>query len=80
MLRNLHGSSLVIGIALGAGLMFLGGAANPLNPSATGRFQLVTSHTNDQMSAYVVDTQTGQTVQLIGGGATAIVDPWKDQK
>jgi hypothetical protein len=69
----------MIGVALGAGLMFLGGASGS-NPPATGRFQLVTSHTNDQMSAYVLDTQTGQTVQLIGGGATAIVDPWKDQK
>ena len=80
MLSKLHGSSIVLGIALGSGLMFLGGAASPLNPSAAGRFQLVTSHTNDQMSAYVLDTQTGQTVQLMNGGATPIVDPWKDQK
>jgi hypothetical protein len=79
MLRKLHGFSLVIGIALGAGLMFLGGATGS-NPSSSGRFQLVTSHTNDQMSAYVVDTQTGQAVMLLNGGATPIVDPWKDQK
>ena len=84
MLEKIHGVSLLAGIAVGAGMMFLGGAAvapqsAPPSQPVSGRFQLVTMHTNDQMGAYVIDTQTGQSVQLNNGGSpSSIMDPWKD--
>ena len=93
MLEKISGGSLLIGIAIGTGLTFIGGAAAqrggaqpasaPAVPAVSGpigRFQAVATHSNDQMTAYVIDTQTGQSVQLYGNGhVSPIADPWKSQ-